>query len=240
MHEKSAPVIKDVVKIGLLDSGVSTAQQARTQNSCSFLMSEQGEIIREVASDDAIEHGSAIADILLNAAPAAVLLNAQIFSRSNTTSPALVASGLNWLSEQQADIVNMSFGLRQNRAVLREACEQALAAGMILVASAPARGPAVFPSAYPGVIRVTGDARCDLNEFSHLATQQADFGACPRSYARPKPGSPSGGASFAVPHVVGVLARYLAEGGDPAQSVDYLKQIAIYHGPERRVKEQRS
>ncbi|MCB1719781.1 MAG: peptidase S8 and S53 subtilisin kexin sedolisin, partial [Candidatus Competibacteraceae bacterium] len=135
---------------------------------------------------------------------------------------------------QDVAIVNMSFGLRQNRAVLRQACATAIAAGLILVAAAPARGQAVYPSAYPGVLRVTGDARCALQEFSHLASEQADFGACPRSYAQPEHGAPVGGASFAVPHVSAALARYLAAGGKASDYYQHLTELAVYHGPERR------
>jgi hypothetical protein len=222
------------IRIGLLDSGVNVELGERMLCSCAFQATEQGGIVAQQACADAIDHGSAIARILLAAAPDAQIVNAQVFHQAGVTAPDVVAAGLDWLLTQQVDIVNMSFGLRHNRAVLREACERALAAGVILLASAPARGPAVFPATYPGVLRITGDARCGLHEFSHLASRQADFGACVRAYTHPQTGSAVGGASFAVPHVAAALAEYLELGGDPAQAAAYLRRIARYHGPERR------
>jgi hypothetical protein len=195
---------------------------------------EHDQIQHIEAQPDPIRHGEPIAGILFSAAPDIALYNAQVFTQANATQPVTIAAGLNWLLEQGVAIINMSFGLRQNRAILRDACTAALEAGVILVAAAPARGPAVYPSAYPGVLRVTGDARCGLKEISHLASEQADFGACPRSYEQPGSGAPVGGASFAVPHVSAALARYLAAGGAAADYYQYLAASAVYHGPERR------
>jgi hypothetical protein len=235
-HRHGMNITQQSIRIGLLDSGVGSDPQLKRHivGSCGFVLNDDGDVTEQPAVADPIDHGSAIARILISAAPAAALVNAQVFTQSNATAPASIAAGLNWLVAQRVAIVNMSFGVRQNRTVLKEACTGALAAGVILVASAPARGPAVFPAAYPGVLRITGDARCALQEFSHLASRQADFGACPRSDQQPAAGTPSGGASFAAAHVSAKLAGFLAEGGDPARAAAYLEKIAHYHGPERR------
>ena len=226
--------MSDPVRLGLLDSGVSQDLLPRLPASKAFSLDDQGQVQSAEVLPDPIQHGDPIARILLTAAPDIALYNAQVFTQAQATHPATIAAGLDWLIKQDVHIINMSFGLRQNRAVLREACASAIEAGIILVAAAPARGPAVYPAAYPGVLRVTGDARCGLTEFSHLASEQADFGACPRSYQKPNPGAPVGGASFAVPHVSAALARYLAAGGDARDYYNYLAGLAFYHGPERR------
>ncbi|MFO1352547.1 MAG: S8 family serine peptidase [Gammaproteobacteria bacterium] len=226
--------MKTPVRIGLLDSGVSPDLAPRMAAARAFALSESGEVEEGAPLPDPIGHGSNIARILIAAAPTAAIVNAQAFRVAHVTAPAAIAAALHWLVEERAQLINMSFGLRQNRPILREACQAALEAGVILVASAPARGPAVYPAAYSGVLRVTGDARCGLTEFSHLATDQADFGACPRSYDRPQPGAAVGGASFAVPHVVAALANFLVNGGDASSVRQYLHGIAHYHGPERR------
>ena len=222
------------VGVGFLDSGVNADLAARIKVSKAFGLDAQGEVQTVSVLPDPLQHGDPIARILLTAAPDIALYNAQVFTTTATTSPLAIAAGMIWLIKQNVSIINMSFGLRQNRAVLRDACAHALQAGIILIAAAPARGPAVYPSAYPGVLRVTGDARCGLTEFSHLASSQADFGACPRSYEQSKPGTPVGGASFAVPHVTAALARYLGAGGDAADYYNYLAGLSSYHGPERR------
>jgi hypothetical protein len=180
---------------------------------------------------DAGGHGSSLARTILAAAPSASIVNAQVFHDSIAAPPAVVAAALAWAVEQGARVVNLSFGVRQDREVLRLACEGARAAGAILFAASPARGPAVFPAAYPGVIRVCGDARCSADEVSRLASAQADFGACPATIdGRVR------GASAATAWLTGRVAALLIERPDvDVASVErFLESIARYRGPERR------
>ena len=104
----------------------------------------------------------------------------------------------------------------------------ALAAGLILIASTPARGAPVYPAAYPGVLRVTGDARCGPGELSALGVP-ADYGACVRDVD----GSP-GGASLAAAHVTGLLAAGLEVAGSDAAAV--LGRAVRFRGRERRTR----
>jgi subtilisin family serine protease len=180
---------------------------------------------------DASGHGSSVARTILSAAPSASIVNAKVFHDSIAAPPAVVAAALAWAVEQGARVVNLSFGVRQDREVLRLACEAARAAGAILLAASPARGPAVFPAAYPGVIRVCGDARCAADDLCFLGSAQADFGACPATV--------DGrvlGASAAVARVTGLAAALLAEhpSADGASVARLLESMARYHGPERR------
>ena len=217
------------VTVGVLDSGV-TGHAVRASRS--FALDAAGEIaVLQDGGADNLGHGSALARIIAAAAPHAALLNARIFVESLGCAPATVAAGLNWLIGEGAQIVNMSFGLHQDRAVLREACARAVASGALILASAPARGPAVFPGAYEGVVRVSGDARCAPGEFSTLGGGQADFGA----HVEP-PDREGGGASFAVAHLAGAAARFLQQNpaADRAAILEHLTSIARYHGPERR------
>ena len=103
---------------------------------------------------------------------------------------------------------------------------------MILVAAAPARGEPVFPAAYAGVVRATGDARCGPGELSFLSTRQADFGGHVRTGA-----TNVAGASVGCAHVTARAAAFLSAhpGGSAAQLRAWLAGQAIYRGPERRV-----
>src|SRR5919106_2982367 len=124
------------ITVGLLDSGVEAALAAHLRASRVFV--DQG-------APHSLGHGSAMARIILHHAPSAALLHAQVFGERQRTTPELVAAGLDWLREEKARIVNMSFGLRPDRAVLRHAVAAAQAADMILVASVPARSAVVYP-----------------------------------------------------------------------------------------------
>jgi hypothetical protein len=159
------------------------------------------------------------------------LLVARVFFGHWGTRPAQVAAALDWLCGAGAQVINLSLGLREDRMVLREACERTTAGGVILVASTPARGEPVYPAAYPGVLRATGDARCAPGEWSWLATPQADIAGCVTS----ADGTVSG-ASAGAAHVCAHIAMCLQ---DPAMSerddlLDALRRGASYHGPERR------
>lgn len=209
-----------MTRVGLLDSGIGAALAAHVGASRAF--------VDAPAPPDALGHGSALARVILQHAPGAALLDARVFGASRRTTPEAVAAGLDWLREEGARLVNMSFGLRHDRAVLRETVAGAQAAGMILIAAVPARGGVVYPGGYAGVIRVSGDARCAPGEISALGGDPADYGACPADVdGRP------GGASFAAARLTGLLASRLSESeGDPRALLDAL---ARFHGRERRL-----
>jgi hypothetical protein len=219
------------VLVGLVDSGVAADLRARVAVQRAFALGRGDAVERRAATEDAIGHGSSIARTILAAARSASIVNAQVFHDSITAPPAVIAAALGWVVEQGARVVNSSFGLRQDREVLREACEAARAAGAILLAASPARGPAVFPAAYPGVIRVCGDARCSANEVSWLASPQADYGARPATID-----DRVRGASAATAWLSGKIAAFLAErpDADAASVARFLGSIARYRGPERR------
>lgn len=227
----SAPVL-----VGLLDSGADADLGRCVAGRRGFALDASGAVVEATAESDDLGHGSALARIVLAAAPEARLLIARIFHHRMVTQPAVAAAGLDWLVGAGVCLVNMSFGLRHDRAVLAEACARAQARGAILLGAAAARGPAVYPGAYPGVIRVSGDARCAPEDISTLGGAQADFGAHPRPSEGFDGAGPAGGASFAVPHVCGLLAALLAErpGSDRAAAWHYLEERAVHHGPERK------
>lgn len=223
--------------VGLLDSGVDPALASHAWPRRSFALAEDSAVVEtDDGAPDRVGHGTAVARIVLEAAPCVRLAVARIFVERFACTPAAAAAGLDWLVGQGARMVNMSFGLREDRTVLRKACERATAAGVILLGAAPARGPAIYPSSYHGVIRISGDARLAPGEISMLGGLQADFGACPRPATDSGDGPPVGGASFAVAHATAVALQYLGRNPDAgaAELCEYLASIARFHGPERR------
>jgi subtilisin family serine protease len=218
--------------LGLIDSGIAGSLSASVAASRCFVVADDGEVRQADAAPDQLGHGTALAAILLQGAPDGRLLNAQVFRHTLACGAAQVAAALDWLVQQRAQLVNMSFGLREDRPSLRNACERALAQGVILVAATPARGEPVFPAAYAGVIRATGDARCAPGELSFLDTRQADFGGHVRAGA-----GTVAGASVGCAHVAARAAGFLGAnpGSSAAQLRAWLEGQASYRGPERRV-----
>jgi subtilisin family serine protease len=221
------------VRIGVIDSGLRADAAIDLAAARRFFLTEEG-VSSGPTQDDTLGHGTEVSRLILENVPEAALLHAQVFDASFRTAPVVVAAGLDWLVETGARIVNMSFGLSADRAVLREASARATDAGTILVAAAPAQGAPCFPAAYEGVIAVTGDARCAKGEVSDLTGVQADFGTwC----ASPEHGGgPMAGASAAAASFTGLAAAVLAEQPDAgrAELCDHFRARAVAVGPERR------
>lgn len=179
------------------------------------------------ARPDRLGHGSAVAAVLARAAPGAELLHAQVFDATPVTSADRVARAVDWLVPR-ADIILLSLGLAVDRQVLRAACDRAVAAGVCLVAAAPARAAGTcWPAAYPGVVAATG--------------MRAAIGtSCPgcrvRSWAPgaalPNAGAGMGGASLAAARVAGHLAAGFP--GALADPAAWLAARCRFLGPERR------
>ena len=220
------------VRIGLVDSGVAGAAGPRIANSAAFVL-DGDDLVRVAAEPDRLGHGTAVAAILAECMPDAALYVAQVFGARHTTTALQVAAAIDWLVAQDVQVINLSLGLREDRPVLARACARAIDAGVLLCAASPARGAPVWPAAYPGVLRMTGDARCARDEISALDSAQADFGA----HVLPLDGARVGaGASIGCAWLTGRVGRLLAD-GCPARIEavrEALTRSARYHGTEHR------
>lgn len=221
------------LRVAVVDSGCSAVHAPRVRAAAAFVIGDGG--LDEVPTiEDVLGHGSRVADILLHGAPQAELLVAQVFRERLTTTAAQVAAAIDWAVANGAQLVNLSLGLREPRPALAQACARAVAAGVVLCAAAPARGQAVYPAAFAGVLRVSGDARCAPGEFAAIGSAEIDFGA----HVRPLGGSLTGaGASMACAWLSGLAAQYLASGGGVETLRDWLEEKACHRGvddPRRR------
>ena len=225
------------VVVGLLDSGVDPALIPADWPRRSFVLDDDGAVMsRNDGAPDLLGHGTELARIILNGSSDLGLAVARIFTGRFVCTPAAAGAGLDWLIGRGVRIVNMSFGLSQDRAVLRDACARAIAAGVLLIAAAPARGQAVFPASYGGVVRVSGDARCSAGEVSVLGGRQADFGACVGAQRDDGGHERTGGASFATAHFTRLAAAFLSTHpeADNNRILEWMRGMSSYHGPERR------
>ena len=221
--------------IGIVDSGVAPALRRQLATETRVLLREDGSVGRSAAMDDAIGHGSEIARIILGLAPSAALVSAQAFTDSRTVDAGVVAEGIAWCLEQGARIINLSLGLRADKAALRRACERARASGALLVAAFPARGDAVYPAAYPEVLAVSGDARCTAGNWSVIAAGRL-VGADTAAANSAADGATQGGASYAAARISGLAARFFSAWphADAQDCLAWLESDAAFRGRERR------
>jgi hypothetical protein len=209
-------------RLGLIDSGAGD----RPLLAAARFRSDG---VREAAGDDPTGHGTRIARRITADRPQLELVLAQVFESGQPTSVLAIAAALDWCRAEGANLLHLSLGLAADRAPLAAAVARAVAAGCLVVAATPARGAPVYPAAYPGVIRATGDARCGAGEISRLGT--ATFGGCVRADAA---GVGGGGASVGAASVSCALIGCVAPGSSHAEALQALAARARYDGPERR------
>ncbi|KWH30896.1 peptidase S8 and S53 subtilisin kexin sedolisin [Burkholderia cepacia] len=220
------------IRVGVVDSGYPPSLSARIAEARRFAFDDAAVLQAYAVEPDRIGHGSAICEAIAAAASDVRLCIAQVFEARGVTSAAQIAQAIRWLLTQRVRMINLSLGVRADRDTLRDACAQAVAQRVTVFASSPAQGAPVFPASYPGVVRVTGDARCAPRQWSWLDSPQADFGAAVSCGA---PHAPAG-ASIACATLSGYAAAWLARhpDADPAALLDHLRTGAAYVGIERR------
>lgn len=222
------------VRVGIVDSGFREDQQSWIEDAAAFVIRDN-QLWMDNPSLDQINHGSRILDIIRHHNEDSCFYVAQVFDQRGRTTPVQVAAAIEWLQEQEVQVINLSLGLREDRESLRDAVQQAVTAGIIISASSPARGEPVYPSAYPGVFRMTGDARCSLEQVSSLQTEFADFGGHVLGFDGEQNAA---GASLGCAHMTGHIASILSQNPelDRAALHNKLVEQALYFGAERRTR----
>jgi subtilisin family serine protease len=194
-------------RIGLIDGGVGPGLRNALAGERSF------------AGDGAASaHGAAVATILLQTAPDARLYAADVYGGAPTGgASSALARALAWLSSEGVPVINVSLVGPRNR-IVEAVVARAITAGHVIVAAVGNDGPAarpLYPSAYPGVVGVTGvDARgrvlVEAGRGAHV-----DF-ASPGILEIE--GRRLRGTSYAAPVVAGLLAvRISAPSADGAE-----------------------
>ncbi|TYC48536.1 hypothetical protein FMN50_26075 [Rhodobacterales bacterium] len=174
------------------------------------------------------KHATAMATTVRSHEPQTHFVNAVVFPGGLSTTCRALCDALEWLTIDPPEVILCSFGMARSSVELCVLVARLQAAGSLIIASAPARGDPVFPAAFPDVLSVQGDARCQPGELSRLDLPHATFGACSEAIDAPD----IRGASAAAAHLAGHVASLLAEGEpDPAAS---LTSFIRYHGRERK------
>jgi subtilisin family serine protease len=216
--------------VAVFDSGIAALPGHAVMQVKRFV--DGGDRVLEAAPrEDPIGHGKVIAGILDSSPQPVQLLIAQVLNERGRCTAAVLAAALEWAVESRAQLLHFSLGLPADRGVLRAAIARAVAAGMLVVAAAPARGLASYPASYPGVIRATGDARCGAEQISYLGTAGTDFGGCPLH--RSRSGKVARGASVGAAYLSRFVVTHLVAGLPDPTTREALIRFAAFHGPER-------
>jgi subtilisin family serine protease len=120
----------------------------------------------------AVGHGTMIAGIIVQVAPAAQILPVRVLDGDGNGTVLNVISGLDYAVNHGARIINMSFGATESSPALADALARTHDTGVLLIASAGNDGAnqVNYPAAYRGVVAVTA-----IEETKHKSAY-ANFG----------------------------------------------------------------
>jgi hypothetical protein len=218
------------VRLGLLDTGVDTRHPALAD---ARITSRR--FLPAAAVPASPEHGTAVASLLvgsrLGLLPTAELRVAEIFAAgaggSAEADTFALASGLDWLVQERASVVNASLAGPRNR-LLELAVYLARRRGVVVVAAAGNGGPSAppaYPAAYAGVVAVTAVdnqlrpwRRANRGAYIAFAAPGVDVPTAAPGGAI----APASGTSFAAPFVTAALAAAAGRGGDPRAALALL------------------
>lgn len=234
--------MRDRWRIAVIDSGLADgSQDGEARASSARMMTVIGarrfvdngrKVSVGPAVSDPIGHGTAVTRAICSMSSTTVeLMIGQVLNEEGVSTPAAVAAAIWWAIEARVGLIHMSLGLRADRCVLADAVADAVRAGCVVIASAPARGGPTFPATYAGVIRATGDARCAEGEISVLGTAQAHFGGCPQYAGHRK----FGGASIGAANVTGIVVARLTPASGSESVRAQLTVMARYRGVEMKL-----
>ncbi|HLG98944.1 MAG TPA: S8 family serine peptidase [Bryobacteraceae bacterium] len=167
---------------------------------------------------DRLGHGTAVAAAIREKIGAdADLYAVKVFDRRLSATIDTIIRALEWCTEEQMDLVNLSLGT--SNPAHRERFELALTNGPLVVSAAHA-----LPGDLSGVIGVAADPGCPRDSYRYDGTI---FYASP--FPRPIPGVPTDqnlqGVSFAVANMTGLIARQIGKAGRSACSAGNHDQL---------------
>ena len=198
------------VRVAVIDSGVHADHPHVGGVSGGVGITAEGRVDSDYV--DRLGHGTAVAAVIREKAPAAGIYCIKVFDHELAATGNALVAAIEKAIEQRAHIINLSLGT-QNRdyePALTSVVQEAAQAGAIVIAAGEQDGVRWLPGALPGVWQVLLDWTMPRDE----CRVQMRSDAAPVFYAsgfpRPIPGVPPErnlkGLSFAVANVTGLVA----------------------------------
>lgn len=215
------------VKIAVIDTGIDADHpdlSANVMGGINYVSSPPWKPANPTKWDDDNGHGTHVAGTIaavdndigvIGVAPQADLYGVKVLDRSGSGYLSNVVAGIDWAKTNNMDIITMSLGSSEGTQTLKDACDNAYAAGVVIVAAAgnDYGGAVSYPAAYDSVIAVSAtDSSDNLASYSNVGPQVELSAPGSSVYSTYKGGvyGTMSGTSMATPHVTGVAALVIA------------------------------
>lgn len=200
------PAKKNRIKVAVLDSGIDFSDDVNVAEHIDMV----GDGV-PVYYEDTTGHGTSVSSIISDINPHAEIYSVRVLNENNAAGLSSVIRGIEWCMENDIDIINMSFGTKQDSEILHQVISRAYKKGILLVAAAgnsDEKG-VDYPAAYPEVMAVGGITS---------QGEKAEESSVGREVEIVAPGDSveakglfqgqvvAGGTSIAAPHVAGVAS----------------------------------
>jgi len=216
------------VNIAVLDTGIDADHPdlyANVKGGINFITTHPRKPADPTKWDDDNGHGTHVAGTIaamdndigvIGVAPDASLYGVKVLDRYGSGSLSGVIAGIDWAKENDMDIITMSLSTSTDVSALEDACDNAYAADVVIVAAAgngDGDDPVNYPAAYDSVIAVsaTNDDN-SLASYSNVGPQVELSAPGTNVLSTYKGGiyGTTSGTSMATPHVTGVAALVIA------------------------------
>lgn len=225
--DRTGPVRGRGVRVAVVDTGIDdTHPDFRDASGASRVVLGPCFAKGARTSRDDHNHGTHVAGILgasdnaigvVGVAPECTPVAVKVLNRKGSGYDSAIIAGIDWAAANGCQVINLSLGGTTDNPLLREACDRAAAAGVLVVSGAGNSGDATpsYPGAYASVVCV---AATDAND------QKAYFSSTGLHVDLAAPGlgilstvldggyAVSSGTSMATPHVAGSAALAIASG----------------------------
>lgn len=243
-HE-SGPMDNPGIDIAIIDSGVNPwhSHVGKVGGGVAFALDNGDRIVETADFRDKIGHGTAIAGVIREKVPEAIIYAVRIFHEDLNAPTAVLLAGLEWAVTKKIRLIHLSLGTEreEDREPLSRLCQRASDAGAVIVASARGSDDLIFPAAFDSVIGVYWNRGCEEDSIVYHSGMPIEFGACGRP--RPLPGMPQEanfrGHSFAAARISARAATLLADhpDGETAWVRKELRKLCVLkdqsRGPKR-------
>lgn len=199
------------VRVSVIDSGVNPVHPHVRGVAGGMGYAADGRMSADYL--DFLGHGTAVTAVIREKAPQAQVYAVKVFQKKLEATAEALVGAIQWSVARGMDMINLSLGTSNpaHERALAEAVNEALQAGVVIVAAAPEPDVRWLPGALKGVVHVSLDWSIPREECRLEVRADGELHAWATGYPRPLPDvSPEDnlkGLSFAVANVTGMLAR---------------------------------